>query len=78
MTIQMFASRPALKGFKKTRFYSSCVLKYDTIVIGGGHAGCEAAHAASRMNARTLLLTHKIESIGQMSCNPSFGNLLIS
>jgi heterodisulfide reductase subunit A-like polyferredoxin len=37
---------------------------YDVIVIGGGHAGCEAAHAASRMKAKTLLLTHKIETIG--------------
>jgi hypothetical protein len=48
---------------------------YDVIVIGGGHAGCEAAHAASRMSARTLLLTHKVESIGQCSCNPSFGGI---
>ena len=38
---------------------------YDVIVIGGGHAGCEAAHAASRMNAKTLLLTHKFETIGK-------------
>jgi NADPH-dependent 2,4-dienoyl-CoA reductase/sulfur reductase-like enzyme len=37
---------------------------YDVIIIGGGHAGCEAAHASARMNAKTLLLTHKIESIG--------------
>ena len=48
---------------------------YDVVVIGGGHAGCEAAHAAARMNAKTLLLTHKINSIGQMSCNPSFGGI---
>ena len=39
-------------------------LNFDVIVIGGGHAGCEAAHASARMNAKTLLLTHKIESIG--------------
>lgn len=48
---------------------------YDVVVIGGGHAGCEAAHASARMNAKTLLLTHKINSIGQMSCNPSFGGI---
>lgn len=49
--------------------------EYDVIVIGGGHAGCEAAHASARMKAKTLLITHKIESIGQMSCNPSFGGI---
>jgi tRNA uridine 5-carboxymethylaminomethyl modification enzyme len=49
--------------------------KYDVIVIGGGHAGCEAASAAARMGADTLLLTHKIKSIGEMSCNPAIGGL---
>lgn len=43
---------------------SSDCENFDVIVIGGGHAGCEAAHAATRMNAKTLLLTHKIETIG--------------
>jgi alkyl hydroperoxide reductase subunit AhpF len=42
---------------------------YDVIVIGGGHAGCEAAHASSRMNAKTLLLTHKFETIGKEQAN---------
>ena len=50
-------------------------LTYDVVVIGGGHAGCEAAAASARMGVNTVLFTHKIETIGEMSCNPAIGGL---
>src|ERR1700693_6332726 len=49
--------------------------KFDVIVVGGGHAGCEAAAAAARMGAATALVTHRFATIGAMSCNPAIGGL---
>src|SRR6187551_3742528 len=49
--------------------------RFDVIVVGGGHAGCEAASAAARMGASTALVTHRFTTIGAMSCNPAIGGL---
>ena len=51
------------------------MIKYGVIVIGGGHAGCEAAHVSARSGVKTLLITMKIDTIGQMSCNPAIGGI---
>ena len=55
--------------------YKAYINDFEIIVVGGGHAGTEAALAAARMGHKTLLLTHNIETIGQMSCNPSIGGI---
>ena len=51
------------------------LIKYDVIVVGGGHAGCEAANAAAKLGSKVLLITMNMNSIAQMSCNPAMGGV---
>src|SRR5260370_36370055 len=86
---EMLAADPPLRGGKRSRVLtlrrpfatsaqsraSAMEKNFDVIVIGGGHAGCEAAAAAARMGARTALLTHRFATIRAMSCNPAIRGL---
>lgn len=75
----LFSTSPASASIRSTRNTCSSTTDestdFDIIVIGGGHAGCEAAAASARMQCKTLLVTHRFETIGEMSCNPSFGGI---
>ena len=66
---------PCFDPFPRLRYNASMQTRFDVVVIGGGHAGCEAAAASARMGAKTALITHRFATIGAMSCNPAIGGL---
>lgn len=69
------AELPYVRAMSSSRSFVDSEAAFDVIVIGGGHAGCEAAAASARAGARTVLLTQTLETIGEMSCNPAIGGL---
>src|SRR5438034_4227251 len=75
--LSVFHVKPRQPGaqFLHSGAMNGITAKYDVVVIGGGHAGCEATAAAARIGAKTALLTHSRATIGEMSCNPAIGGL---